>query len=825
MRLAVIASMKSGLEHFVHREMCELSRRGIAISLLPTKHGPGLYSPRPEWNVCTWRAWRVAASQPWRLVQMPLRYLAVLMTAIRYRAVVEFFLAAYFAPRIGDADALYATFGDRKLFVAYFCKRLMCKPLSVTIHAYELYVNPNPGLFAIALAACDQIMTVTEYNRELLRDRYGVAPERVQVVRLSVDLDEYRPAEKFVVLIVAFFVEKKGHEVLFEAVKKMGRDDVEVWVVGGSGGASCEVDVPAIAGRLGMESQVALFGKLSGTALKAVYHACDVFCLPSRFDRHGEAEGFPTVLIEAMACGKPVVTTRHVEIPRIVEQVLVEENDVDALAAALESVYASAALRHQLGKRSRELAELHFSSRNVDQKVEMFERLAEVGKEHGAKSETPDAVPTTLCSMLPAPRSLPPVPRSRVLMLLENCPYSEDGRVRREATALMAAGYSVTVICPRGRGEPRFKNYDGLLAYQYTPRSLGSGLLGYVVEYGNAMIATLLLSVYACIRRGFDVVHAHNPPDFFIVIALLYKLLGKQFVFDHHDLTPDMYQARFSGRQSGLVYRVLCFFERWSCRLADQVITTSQSYKQVEIERSGIDPHRITIVRNGPEPMHFRQVAPHADLKSPDKTVIGYVGEMGPLDGIDNLLRALKSLCYELHRDDWTCVLVGDGEVRLQLEKLARELGVGDHVQFVGRTTHAGVVPYLRAMDIGTIPDPKNPYNDRCTMIKTMEYMAQCVPIVSSDLRETRYSAGEAAIYVDPTDPCQFAHAIERLMDDPDLRRRMGEAGRNRAESVLAWNHSVPSLLGVYERLSRAPVSGAVGTPPRQSAENRPLAS
>ncbi|MEX2315987.1 MAG: glycosyltransferase family 4 protein [Pirellulales bacterium] len=376
MHLGIIASLKSGLEHFIYREMCEFSQRGVSISLFPTKHRPGLYNPRPEWVVHRWNIWTVLGSQPWRLLRNPVTYLTLLIEAVRYGAVADFLLAMYFSPQMRKVDVIYATFGDRKLFVGYFCKRLLNKPLAVTIHAYELYQNPNPKLFPIALAACDEIMTVTEYNRDVLRDRYGIAADRVEVVRLAVDLDEYRPATKFVVLIVAFFVEKKGHEILFEAVKKMARDDVEVWVVGGSEDSSRAVDVQAIVTRLGLETQVAFFGKLSGTALRAVYHACDVFCLPSRFDRHGDAEGFPTVLIEAMACGKPVVTTRHVEIPRIVEQIVVEENDVDALADALERVRESSALRKQLGQRNRELAEMHFSASNFGRKIRLLRQIA-----------------------------------------------------------------------------------------------------------------------------------------------------------------------------------------------------------------------------------------------------------------------------------------------------------------------------------------------------------------------------------------------------------------------------------------------------------------
>jgi colanic acid/amylovoran biosynthesis glycosyltransferase len=378
MQLAVIASMKNGLEHFIYREVCELATLGAKISLFPTKHRLGLYNPRPEWGFHSWRAWAVICSQPWRFLAMPVRYLAALLTAIRHRALVDFMLAAYFVPRMKQADVIYSTFGDRKLFVGYFCKRLLDKPLAVNIHSSELYDNPNSRLFGVALDACDQIMTVTEYNRELLHERYGVDPLRVEVVRVSVDLDQYRPTSKFVILIVAHFGETKGHEVLFKAVRELGHGDIEVWVVGGHDGRAA-VDVPQLARDIGVESQIAFFGKLSGPALQAVYRHCDVFCLPCRHAAsYGGGEGFPSVLIEAMACGKPVVTTRHTEIPRIVEQIVVEENDVEALASALHRVYASETLRNRLGGRNRELAEEHFSTENVCQTLRLLQRSADM---------------------------------------------------------------------------------------------------------------------------------------------------------------------------------------------------------------------------------------------------------------------------------------------------------------------------------------------------------------------------------------------------------------------------------------------------------------
>ena len=367
--------MKKGLELFVYRELLEFSAQGLAIRLFPTKYQPGLYNPREEWALQRWNPVKVLLLQPYFFLRAPIQYVRLLWEAVSLGGLVDFLLACYFARRMADVDVIYATFADHKLFVGYFCKQIAHKPLVVTVHAYELYQNPNPRLFLRALSACDQIITVTEYNKELLVRQYRIAPAKIEVVRISVDTNDYRPEKKFVVLIVGFFVERKGHEVLFQAIRHLTQDDIEVWVVGDEGAESA-VDVRGLAARWGVESQVAFFGKLSGNALKAVFRAADVFCLPCRRDSQGVSEGFPTVLAEAMAFGKPVITTRHVEIPRILDEIVVDENDAHGLAQAIQRVYQSAALRHQLGEKNRKIAEKLFSNRNAQRTASILRGLA-----------------------------------------------------------------------------------------------------------------------------------------------------------------------------------------------------------------------------------------------------------------------------------------------------------------------------------------------------------------------------------------------------------------------------------------------------------------
>jgi glycosyltransferase involved in cell wall biosynthesis len=389
--------------------------------------------------------------------------------------------------------------------------------------------------------------------------------------------------------------------------------------------------------------------------------------------------------------------------------------------------------------------------------------------------------------------------RNRILMLLENLPFPQDLRVRREANALAAAGYRVTVICPAHKGQPFRETVNGVRVLRYPAPPNANGFWGYVWEYGYSMLASFLLSVLVLFGEGFDVVHAHNPPDTFVFIAILYKLFGKRFAYDHHDLSPEMYQARFSNGGNPVVYRVLLWLEELSCRFADHVIVTNESYKRIAMDRGRVPESLITVVRNGIELSRLDgTIEPDRRLREMGKTIIGYVGVMGIQDGVDYLLRALHHLVYALGRTDFHCILIGGGAAWEKLKAQARQLGLEDYVQFLGFVFGEALGRYLSAADICVDSAPSNSYSDHCTMFKIMEYMSLGKPIVVFDLPEHRFTAQHAAIYAPPNDEPAFARALAGLMDDARSRVALGVFGSRRIKSQLAWDYSVPHLLNAY---------------------------
>lgn len=389
-------------------------------------------------------------------------------------------------------------------------------------------------------------------------------------------------------------------------------------------------------------------------------------------------------------------------------------------------------------------------------------------------------------------------------MLVENNPYPQDGRVRQEATSLVRAGYRVSVICPAVPGQRRSEVLNGVRVYRYPSPPLARGVGGYVLEYGYSFFMTAVISTYVALTRGFDVLHAHNPPDTFALLGGVYRAFGKRFVFDHHDLSPEMYLARFGkdANHRGLLYRLLAFFERLSLRTADHVITTNESYRALACDRGGVPAHRVTVVRNGPDLERVRLVPGNAELRGRAPVIIAYVGVMGPQDGVEHLLRALYLLKNDYGRRDFYAVLMGSGDSTAELRRLASELGLTEDVWFAGHVSDdALLMRYLSTADICVDPGPSNAYNDRSTTIKLGEYLALGKPVVAFDLPEHRVTAGAAALYATPNSEGDFARRLIELMDDPGRRREMGEEGQKRVATRLSWALQEPRLLEVYGSL------------------------
>jgi glycosyltransferase involved in cell wall biosynthesis len=394
---------------------------------------------------------------------------------------------------------------------------------------------------------------------------------------------------------------------------------------------------------------------------------------------------------------------------------------------------------------------------------------------------------------------LPGRPR-RVLIIVENLPVPFDRRVWQEATTLQAAGYEVAVVCPRSAASPRFHEHlQGVHIYRHPLPHEADTALGYVLEYGSALLFEMALALVVLVRHGFDAIHACNPPDDLFLIGWLFKRFGKKFVFDQHDLGPELYEAKFGRR--GLLYRVLCWLERRTFRTADLVISTNESYRKVAIERGGMPPDRVHVVRSGPSLERLHVVPPVPSWKRGRDFLVGYVGVMGKQEGLPLLLEAVRDIVHDRGRTDVQFCLLGSGTELAALRELAHELRIDDFVTFTGRVGDEVLLEVLNTADVCVNPDPYDPMNDKSTMNKIMEYMALGKPIVQFDLTEGRFSAQGASLYAERNNPRDLAEKLLDLLGAPADRERMGRIGRERIANVLEWKYEAVKLLAAYERL------------------------
>jgi glycosyltransferase involved in cell wall biosynthesis len=387
---------------------------------------------------------------------------------------------------------------------------------------------------------------------------------------------------------------------------------------------------------------------------------------------------------------------------------------------------------------------------------------------------------------------------ARILILVENLSVPFDRRVWQESRALVEAGHEVCVICPRGakRDTEPYASIEGVEIHRYPLEPATGGPAGYAREYGSALWRSLRLALKLDRERPFDVVQACNPPDLLFLVALPLKQRGARFVFDHHDLVPELFRARFGS--GGVLLRGTKLFERITFRMADHVISTNESYRNVALTRGKLPRERTTVVRSAPDLTRFVPVAPDESLRRGRRHLVCYLGVMAPQDGVDYALRALARLRDDCGRDDVQAAFIGHGGAWDDLVALSRELGLADCVEFTGRIPDADVARYLSTADVCLAPDPKNPLNDVSTMNKIVEYMAMSRPVVSFDLVEARVSAGDAAVYATPNDEAEFARLIAELLDDEPRRAQMGALGRRRVEAELSWEHSQRHLLEAY---------------------------
>ena len=387
----------------------------------------------------------------------------------------------------------------------------------------------------------------------------------------------------------------------------------------------------------------------------------------------------------------------------------------------------------------------------------------------------------------------------RALILVEDLPVPFDRRVWTEAKTLRDAGWKVTVISPKGEGGRRWhERIDGIEVFRYPLPTTAAGLVNHLAEYAVAIPATLILALLAWRGRRLDVVHACNPPDFFFPIGWLFQRLGSAIVFDQHDLSPEVYVAQ-GGRRGGFMHRILLWCERRTYRTADVVIATNETYRRFALERGGVDPDRVFVVRSSPDPARIHRVKADPSVRDGRAQLVAYLGTMGSQDGVDLFVEAARRIVAE-RPGQVRFIAMGGGPQLDSLRELVLDRGLDADILFTGRVPDEFVRRVLSTADVAISPDPANDFNEYCTMNKTLEYMAVGVPVVAFDLEETRVSAGDAAVYARPNEAPHLAELVMQLLDDPERRARMGEVGMERVGGELSWAHSARALLAAYDQ-------------------------
>jgi glycosyltransferase involved in cell wall biosynthesis len=388
----------------------------------------------------------------------------------------------------------------------------------------------------------------------------------------------------------------------------------------------------------------------------------------------------------------------------------------------------------------------------------------------------------------------------RVLIIVQNLPLPFDRRVWQEATELVNNGYQVSVICPKGKGyEKPYECLNNVHIYRHPLPFEAHGVLGYLVEYTVCLFFEFMLSLRVLFTQGFDVIHACNPPDNIFLIAGFFKLFGKKFLFDHHDINPELYEAKF--RRRDIFHKLMLLWERLTFMAADVSIATNNSYREIALERGRMDPDKVFVVRSGPSLERMKIIPPVAAHKQGRRYLVGYVGVMGRQEGIEYLVEVARILVHEMKRDDVQFALVGGGPSLEDLKKLADVKKVSEFMTFTGRAPDQVLLEVLNTADICVNPDEVNPMNDKSTMNKIMEYMALGKPIIQFDVTEGRFSAGAASLYAKPNDARDLADGVVYLLDRPALRAEMGRLGRARVEKELAWPYEAPKLLAAYNAI------------------------